>query len=137
MLAVTLFGTTQATRDGASLTITRRKSRAALYAIAAQTKPVARRQLMLLLWPDHTADTARHNLRSTVYSLRQALSDALVVEEDTLALAEGTVVDVRTFASSLAQPDLDDANLTATLALYQGEFSRVSISPTPRNSTSG
>ncbi|MCC6166663.1 MAG: AAA family ATPase [Caldilineaceae bacterium] len=104
------------------LPITRRKSRAVLYYLAAHPQPVARSRLLALLWPDHNAAAARHNLRTTLYSLRQALGDDLQLDNEWLALAEDVDVDTRALVAGLHRPNPDEAALTAALARYQGEF---------------
>jgi DNA-binding SARP family transcriptional activator len=122
MLSVLLFGAPRVLVDANPVTIARRKNRAILYYVAAQTEAVNRRQLLALLWPDHEPETARHNLRSTVYSLRQALGAHLVVEQETLALAQESSVDTRTFEAALSAAALRTDELAAALALYQGAF---------------
>jgi DNA-binding SARP family transcriptional activator len=122
MLAIRLLGQTQVLSAGQPLSLTRRKSRAVLYYLAAHPQPVARRQLLALLWPDHSATTARHNLRTTLYSLRQALGDDLQMDNEWLALADGVDVDARGFVAGLSSPQADNARLAAALARYQGDF---------------
>lgn len=122
MLTIRLLGPTQVLSGGQHLSLTRRKSRAVLYYLAAHPQPVPRRRLLGMFWPDHSADTARHNLRTTLYNLRQALGDDLNLDGEWLSLAENAVVDARSFAAALRVPDQDDAALVAALALYQGDF---------------
>src|SRR5690606_33853259 len=97
----------------------RRKSRALLYTIAAHPQPVTRRQVAALLWSDHTDQTARHNLRTTLYSLRQELGDHLLTEEEWISLVD-VDVDARTFAAALEKPI--DNDLETVLELYRGDF---------------
>lgn len=122
MLAIRLLGPTQVLSAGQPLSITRRKSRAVLYYLAAHPQPVARRHLLGLLWPDHSADTARHNLRTTLYSLRQALGDDLHLDNEWLALADSVDVDARALSAGLNTPNPDEPTLAAALARYQGDF---------------
>jgi DNA-binding SARP family transcriptional activator len=122
MLAIRLLGASNVRLDGRLLVLKRRKSRALLYYLAASPAPVTRRHILALLWADHTAETARHNLRSTLYSLRRELGDHLLAEDDTLALAGDIEVDARQFALVLGRELPDDAALSAALALYQGDF---------------
>src|SRR3954451_17725060 len=98
MLTIRLLGPTSVALDGRPLPLKRRKSRALLFYIAATPQPVTRRQVAALLWSDHTDETARHNLRTTLYSLRQELGDYLRTEEEWIWL-EDTDVDARTFAA--------------------------------------
>jgi DNA-binding SARP family transcriptional activator len=97
----------------------RRKSRALLYYIAAHPQPITRRQTIGLLWPDHTDETARHNLRTTLYTLRQELSDHLRTEDEWIIL-EDADVDAHTFAAALEHPK--DGKLEPLLELYHGDF---------------
>ena len=101
------------------LILKRRKSRALLYYIAATPQPVTRRQVATLLWGDHIEETARHNLRTTLYSLRQELGDHLRTEEEWISLVD-VEVDARTFAAALEQPK--SADLPSILELYRGDF---------------
>uniref|UniRef100_A0A540VF23 AAA family ATPase n=1 Tax=Litorilinea aerophila TaxID=1204385 RepID=A0A540VF23_9CHLR len=122
MISIQLFGTPQILWHGRPLVLRRRKSRALLYYVAAQVEPVPRDRLLALLWPDHPAATARHNLRSTIHSVRRATHQALVVDGDTLALAEECQVDIRTFVQVLTAADASLDTLTAALARYRGDF---------------
>jgi DNA-binding SARP family transcriptional activator/predicted ATPase len=97
----------------------RRKSRALLYYLAAQPQPVTRRQVAALLWGDHTDETARHNLRTTLYSLRQELGDHLRTEEEWISL-DDVEVDARAFAAALEHPKSNQ--LDSVLELYRGDF---------------
>src|SRR3954471_13800370 len=119
MLTIHLIGPTTVSFDQRQLPLKRRKSRALLYYIAANPQPVTRRQVTALLWGDHTDETARHNLRTTLYSLRQELGDHLRTEEEWIWL-EDVDVDGRAFAAALEQPI--NGNLEAALELYRGDF---------------
>lgn len=126
MLIIRLLGPTSVSlTDGLQpgverlVSLKRRKSRALLYIIAASPQPITRRQVAALLWSDHTDETARHNLRTTLYSLRQELGDHLRTEEEWIRL-EDVEVDARTFAAALEHPKGDE--LESPLALYRGDF---------------
>lgn len=126
MLTIRLLGPTAVSRQDNNppaaerpVLLKRRKSRALLYYIASQPQPVTRRQVATLLWGDHTDETARHNLRTTLYSLRQELGEHLRTEEEWISL-EDVEVDARTFVAALERPKGDD--LEAVLALYRGDF---------------
>lgn len=119
MLSIRLLGPVSVLLDEHPLPLKRRKSRALLYYLAAQPQPVTRRQVAALLWSDHTDETARHNLRTTLYSLRQELGDHLRTEEEWISL-EDVEVDARTVAAALAHPEND--GIEAALALYRGDF---------------
>lgn len=148
MLSIHLLGATEVQLGDTRLSINRRKSRALLYYVAAHAEPVSRSRLLALLWPDHTAQSARSNLRSTLYNLRQAMGDFLVTATNTVGLAgDGApeiAVDVRAFGAlataahppsrsgagpaaayqttARQMPSLPLAQLTELLALYRGEF---------------
>jgi len=121
MLTLRLLGATLARLGDTSVSLKRRKSRALLYYLAAQPQPVARRRLITLLWGDHNEQTARHNLRTTLYGLRQAIGDHLRAEDEAISLVDAQV-DARDFAAVLTHPGSDLAALTAALACYQGDF---------------
>ena len=122
MLTISLFAAPQISYNDHPVTVTRRKSRALLYYLAAQPTPLTRDHLLAFFWPDHERSTGQQNLRTTLYGLRKILGTLLLVEEDTLALAAGSEVDSRRFEAQLADPTLDVAALQATLDLYRGEF---------------
>lgn len=121
MISVHLLGPPQVMRDGASLTVMRRKSRALLYYLAARGEPVPRSRLLPLLWPEMEASAARRNLRTTLYQLRKEVDDHVIAAGDALALAPDTFVDAREFEARLAAPD-DAPDLQETLELYRGDF---------------
>jgi DNA-binding SARP family transcriptional activator len=122
MLSIRLLGMSQVLDDGQPLALKRRKSRALLYYLAAHPQPVSRRQVLGLLWPDHAPATARHNLRTTLYSLRQALGFHLAAEDERLALTGAVEVDVRELVRVMEAGEPNEARLTAALAHYQGDF---------------
>ncbi|HEX9371253.1 MAG TPA: BTAD domain-containing putative transcriptional regulator [Roseiflexaceae bacterium] len=122
MLTIQLFGSPQLFLDGRPVGVPRRKSRALLYYVAAHSAPVPRERLLALLWPDHDRPAAQQVLRTSLHGLRKAVGAALLVADDTLALAPDVDVDVRRFAERLAPPPADLDALAATLALYRGDF---------------
>lgn len=122
MLSICLFGAPQITYNDHPVTITRRKSRALIYYLAAQPTPLTRDHLLAFFWPDHERQTGQQNLRTTLYGLRKILGSLLLVEEDTLALAAETMVDTRIFEARLAAPNPNPEQLKAALDLYRGDF---------------
>ena len=122
MLSIYLFGAPQITHNDHPIAITRRKSRALIYYLAAQAAPLTRDHLLAFFWPDHERQTGQQNLRTTLYGLRKILGMFLLVDEDTLALAEDTVVDARLFETQLAESNSHLEQLKATLDLYRGDF---------------
>jgi DNA-binding SARP family transcriptional activator/predicted ATPase len=122
MLSLRLLGTPLITLDGEPLSISRRKSRALLFYLAAHAAPATRDQVLALFWPDHDRAAAQQTLRTTLHGLRKELGPALVVSDDTLALAPDADVDTRRFEAYLTTTATDLATLASTIALYRGEF---------------
>jgi DNA-binding SARP family transcriptional activator len=131
MLTIRLLGTPLVLLDDKPLTITRKKSRALVYYLAAHDNPSTREQILAVFWPDSDRASAQQVLRTTLHGLRQALGAALVTDENTLSLAPDTDIDVRTFEASLRRPvsNLDAQlptssiqSLTSTLQLYRDDF---------------
>lgn len=122
MLAIRLFGAPQIIYNQRSVAMTRRKSRALIYYLAAQPGPLTRDQLLAFFWPDHDRQTGQQNLRTTLYGLRKILGSLLVVDEDSLTLAADTDVDIRTFETQLATSNPSLELLKTTLELYRGDF---------------
>src|SRR5438105_1227348 len=121
MLSIRLLGPPQQLLDGRPLSVPRRKSRALLYYLAAHSGPVTREHLLALLWPDHDRPAAQQILRTSLHGLRKALGAALLVSDDSLALAPNADVDIRRFESALT-PAADMGTLAAALELYRGDF---------------
>jgi len=122
MLSIRLLGTPKIMYEQHPVTVTRRKSRAFLYYLAAHPTPLAREQLQALFWPDLDRQAARRNLRVTLHGLRKILGSLLVVDSDTLALADQAKVDTRIFKARLSSSISDLGLLKETLDLYQGDF---------------
>ncbi len=121
MFAIVLLGTPQLLADGALLELPRRRSRALIYYLAAQPAPVAREQLLGLLWPDHERSAAQQILRTTLHGVRRALGSALM-GDDTLSIAPEVDVDYRQLAAAVGAPDTGEAALAAALARHRGEL---------------
>ncbi|MBX3010740.1 MAG: AAA family ATPase [Caldilineaceae bacterium] len=124
MLSIHLLGAPTITYAGQPLPVTRRKSRAMLYYLAAHATPLARDHLLAFFWPDTDRQGAQQNLRTTLYGLRKIVGEWLQVEDDSVALTGKLEVDVRSLAVHLGQPSIGLPELQATLALYQGDFLR-------------
>jgi DNA-binding SARP family transcriptional activator len=122
MLWIRLFGPPQLIVDGQPVSIGRKKSRALLYYLAAQSTPVTRDHLLMRFWPDHDRTAAQHMLRTNLHGLRAALGAALQASEETLTLVPDVTVDVRQFATALSSPPSDAAYLGSLLELYRGDF---------------
>ena len=122
MLSIRLLGAPHIAYAAHSVAISRRKSRALLYYLAAHPTPLTRDHLLTFFWPDADRQAAQQNLRTTLYGLRKIFGDLLCVNDDTLSLAVTSEVDTRTFAAHLALPNTELTELQTTLDLYQGDF---------------
>lgn len=109
------------------------KARALLAYLALCERPVARSNVVDLLWSELGAEAARRNLRVVLTQLRQATGDYVDATHTTLAFrrdlsywvdVEAFVADARPCRASgngaLAAPDAE--RLARSLALYQGDF---------------
>ena len=130
MLSVRLLGPPQLLLDARPLNLTRRKSRALIYYLAAHTHPLTRDHLLSIFWPDLDRPAGQHTLRTTLHSLRKTLGPALIVNDDSLALEaevdarlfEIRLLGVQSLISDLRPLTADLQPLTSTLALYRGDF---------------
>ena len=81
---------------GESVTVPgRRKSRALLYYLAAHSCPVARSELLALLYTEAEPTAARHSLSVAIHDLKGSLGSALETSVSSLRLAPNVQVDVR------------------------------------------
>jgi DNA-binding SARP family transcriptional activator len=122
MLSISLLGSPQLLLDGQKIKISRRKSRAFLYYLAAQETSPTREHLLGFFWPDHERTAAQQLLRTTLHSLRKTLGDTLLVAEDRLGLGPEVWVDVREFEKKITIPNPDQETLKDALLLYRGDF---------------
>jgi len=122
VLAVSLLGRPTLTLDRQPLALSRRKSRAILYYLAAHRHPLTREQLLAFFWPDLDRPAAQQTLRTTLHGLRKALGSHLLVDEPNISLAPDTEIDVRRFEAGLQSPSADLQSLVSHLALYRGDF---------------
>lgn len=124
MLSISLLGAPQIKLNGKEITLTRRKSRALIYYLAAHDKPITRDHLLSIFWIDLDRASAQQTLRTTLHGLRKAFGDSLIVDDDKLSLAADSQIDTRTF-EQLAVSHQQSANpqsLIPALQLYQGDF---------------
>lgn len=93
-----------------------RRQQALLVLLAVSgERGASRDRLLALLWPENTEESARHNLKQSLYLLRRAVGDA-VVGRDVLRLDPALVTsDVGDFDAALARSDF-----AAAAALYRG-----------------
>ena len=122
MLSIQLLGTPNIANDGQPVSVSRRKSRALLFYLAAHQAPVTRERVLALLWPDHDRPAAQQILRTSLHGLRKELGAALLASDDTLALSRDAEVDARIFEARLASPGADPEMLASALQLYRGDF---------------
>ncbi|HZQ09649.1 MAG TPA: BTAD domain-containing putative transcriptional regulator, partial [Anaerolineae bacterium] len=122
MFSFLLLGAPQILKEGRAIQLPRRKNRALLFYVAAHDKPLTREHLLNFFFPDHERAAAQPILRTMLYDLRKQLDDALIVQDETLALAPDTFVDARAFQSNLQPPTFNMQYLTSSLQLYRGDF---------------
>jgi DNA-binding SARP family transcriptional activator len=100
----------------------RRKNRALIYYIAAQEGQSTREKLLTFFWPDHERSAAQRTLRTMIHDLRKYLGEAIQVDDQNIALAPDTFIDVQDFSTALASRSIDLQKLTEALGLYTGDF---------------
>ncbi|MFL7792716.1 MAG: BTAD domain-containing putative transcriptional regulator, partial [Anaerolineae bacterium] len=138
-LALFLLGRFQVELDGEPIVAFESdKVRALLAYLAVEAdRPHRREKLAGLLWPDRLEQDARRNLRYALSSLRAAIGDRAVGDDQCAASpsfllvsrrtiqfnsASDAWVDVAAFAELLAASSPDASDLEQAVALYQGEF---------------
>lgn len=121
-LSIRLLGPPQILRHGVPIDLSRRRSRALVYYLAAQAGPVPREQLLNLLWPDHERAAAQQILRTTLHGVRKAIGSALITPDDQIGLDQAVDVDVRTLVHVVNAPDVPAAVLTAAIDRYRDDF---------------
>ncbi|MGE5221257.1 MAG: ATP-binding protein [Omnitrophica WOR_2 bacterium] len=122
MLEIKLLGSPEILLDGNPVKLSRRKSRALIYWIAANDHAVPRERLLSFFWADTPRPSAQQVLRTSLHGLRKALGPALHAENEDVSLAGDVWVDARVFENSLSQPDPDKKTLSSILHLYRGDF---------------
>lgn len=111
-----LLATTRG-RDG-TRELNRGKPVALLAFLAASPgRRASRERLASLLWSDGSSESARQNLRQTIWYIKRRLGDWLVASDDFLELVPGVDVDRDRFLIAVREQRLADA-----VALYAGDF---------------
>ena len=123
-LSIRLFGGFRAQHGrGRPLAIRRKKAQALLAYLAMHPgQACPRDSLAGLLWSGTTDEHARHNLRQTLFALRQAVDpDPFIVDGELVGLRETAVdVDVAAFERGAGQGTREA--LREAAALYRGEL---------------
>jgi DNA-binding SARP family transcriptional activator len=119
MLRLQAFGGLALLDAGGTPLVTQRR-RLALLALLAAAGPrgLSRDKLVAYLWPESSAEHARHALEQLLYSIRRQLSDGIFLGTDPLQVNPSVLSsDVGDFERALARDDPAGA-----AALYQGPF---------------
>ena len=109
--------------SGRPLAIRRKKAQALLAYLALHPGAASSRDSLAgLLWSGTTDEHARHNLRQTLFALRQAIApDPFIVEGELVGLRESAVhVDVAAFECGVGRGTREA--LREATALYRGEL---------------
>lgn len=115
---ITFGGLTLQNRQGVVVPAQRR--RLALLAVLASAGEagVRRDQLVGLMWPESTDDSAKHSLQQLLYGLRKSIDDSLFIGLDPIRLNNDVLSsDVADFESSVSRGDIENA-----AALCSGTF---------------
>ncbi|HYR12061.1 MAG TPA: BTAD domain-containing putative transcriptional regulator [Longimicrobium sp.] len=114
MLSLTLLGDPALSGPGGPVTgraIYRRRLALLAVLAVARGRPVGRERLLALLWPELSAEAARHNLSETLYVLRKELGEEVVTSlGDEVALNPAALrSDVAEFQAALEEGRREDA----------------------------
>jgi DNA-binding SARP family transcriptional activator len=132
-LEIQLFGIPQLSLNGNNVDGLRRKNRALIYYIAAQGGQATREKLLTFFWPDYERSAAQRTLRTMIHDLRKYLGEAIQVDDQNIALAPDTFIDVQDFSTAINSPSSDLQKLTEALKLYKGDFlDSFSLSDSPQ-----
>ncbi len=126
-LRVALLGAPAVTWAGQTVPMSRRQTRALLYRLAADLRPVPRTQLGYLFWPDVPDATARRNLTRLLVLVRRALPQpaVLLADDECLSLEREHVwSDTALFVRLTATADLPVRRraLAQAVELSRGPF---------------
>ena len=128
MLEVRLLGKFELSQDGKPIAITSRPAQSLFaYLILSAGTSHRREKLAGLLWPDSLEETARDNLRHSLWRLRKALHSASVanfLQANSLTIAFNASGDYWLDAAALEElgQNTTTDDLMTVLATYHGEF---------------
>lgn len=96
------------------------------YLLLHRSQPVDRQQLSFLLWPDHSEEAARANLRRHLHHLQRILqsvpSDCPWLLSDTQTIRWNPAADFGLDLAEFERLSADSATLEAAVAGYTGDF---------------
>src|SRR5688572_4922852 len=128
MLEVRLLGGFEVKRDGKSVTISSRPAQSLFaYLLLRAGTSHRREKLAGLLWPDSLEETARDNLRHTLWRLRKAFQSVSVtsyIQANDLTIAFNTSAGYWLDAAALEglRDSATADELVSALSAYQGEL---------------
>jgi TolB-like protein/DNA-binding SARP family transcriptional activator/Flp pilus assembly protein TadD len=119
MLRLEAFGGLTLRSDAGELVVTQRRRLALVVLVAcAGDRGITRDKLMACLWPERSAEAARHSLEQLFYALRHDADETLFHGTNPIRLNPTAVVsDSREFELAIARGALGDA-----AAWYRGPF---------------
>ncbi len=113
------LGPTQLKNDNQPLKLTNNKGIALLLYLAVKRDPQRREHVMDLLWPDSLPQSARKNMRNTLWQIRKTLGDEFIqVEADRLRLGQNVWLDLNPF-EQLTLPSRNVSAIEEAVALYR------------------
>ena len=119
---LSLLGPAQFSRNNTSVELKSLKGTALLAYLAVTGTTQARERLADLLWPDSLPGAARKNMRNTLWAVRKAFGDDLLLADgDRLSLNPAAWLDVRVLEEAVKElPGGQVDHLAAAADLYRG-----------------
>ncbi|HEX9075387.1 MAG TPA: BTAD domain-containing putative transcriptional regulator, partial [Anaerolineae bacterium] len=97
------------------------KAVALLGYLAATGEPQSRERILGLLWSESAEDAARKNLRNTLWSIRKALGDGVLMSgDDHLSIDKSVWIDVREFEKLVTPSAISDPE--PAIRLFRGDL---------------
>ena len=135
-LSIYALGRTQVKLDGKPVTapswVNQKRARELFFYLVSQpNKGLTKEEIGLILWPESSTELLRLQFRNTLYYIRFALGQDVIISTDRRYLFNADIdysYDVQDFENYLVQsehsgsPTQRIALLQESLALYQGEF---------------